>query len=120
MSTRQIIFGWAAVTKLDGQPYIFRDGERIEEAALLDAAISFMSGNRVVKINHAGRPVGEIVFAMPVVAETRAALGLETDRTGLLVGILPHDEDVIKKVLSGQLAGLSIAARGIRYEEDAA
>lgn len=120
-----IVFGWAIVSKVEGEDYfdknIDRDtGERvpenIPEDVMLKTAADFMEmterpGNEM----HAGPERGQFVFAFPLTTEIAKSLGITTKQTGLLVGY-KAPKDVLAKFKDGTYRGFSIEGSGSGIE----
>lgn len=112
-----LVFGWAIVSTIEGQPYYDTQGDFIPEDSMMKAAADFMENSRVAKDMHAGDPVGSVVFAFPMTAEVAKALGIETQKTGLLIAMKPP-ADILEKFRSGEYSGFSIG--GFRIEDEEA
>lgn len=107
-----LVLGWAIVCKEDGEPYFDTQGDHIPEDAMLKASAEFMAHSRVAKEMHRGDPVGAFVFAFPVTDEICKAMGIESRRTGLMVGVRPS-ADVLAKARAGKLTGFSIGGKRV-------
>lgn len=110
-----LVFGFAIISKQDGEDYYDLQGDHIPEEAMLKAATDFMQHSRVAGEMHE-KAVGEIVFAFPLTTEIAKALDIETPQTGLLIGMKP-DEETLQKFKDGELKGFSIG--GVREEDEA-
>jgi hypothetical protein len=104
-----LVFGFAIVSTLDGQPYFDLHDDHIPEDTMLKAAADFMEHSRVAKDMHAkGDSIdGKVVFAFPLTSEIAKALEIETKTTGLLVALKPSPE-VLEKFKDGTYTGFSI------------
>lgn len=111
-----IVFGFAIVCKMDGEEFYDSQGDHIPEGAMLDATADFMSGARVTKVMHQGDPCGQVVYGFPLTTDIAKALGIQTDRTGFIVGMRPDSETVLAKYASGEFTGFSIGGRRVREE----
>lgn len=119
-----IVFGWAIVCKVDGQDYydlnVDKGGERvpehITEDAMLKATIDFMSGSRAGNEMHAGPDKGTFVCAWPMTSEIAKAMGITTNKTGLMVAYRPP-ADVLAKFVSGEYTGFSIEGARLASRE---
>jgi hypothetical protein len=120
-----VVFGWAVICKIDGEPYYdlnvdVSKGERvpehIPEDAMLKAACSFMAGARPGNVMHRGPDDGTYLFAFPMTTEIAKAMGIDTKVTGLMVAYKPSP-DVLAKFKSGELKGFSIEGRRIKFDE---
>lgn len=131
-----LVFGYAIVSKVrndkgDLEDYydlnVDTDGvlkgqrvpEHITEEAMFKAAVDAaesgvqMAGNDM----HAGPDVGSYYFMFPVTDEIAKSLGWQVERTGLVVGYHPADEDVLAKFKNGTYTGFSIEGARVDYEE---
>lgn len=115
-----IVFGWAIVCTEKGAPYVDLQDDNISEASMLKAAAKFAAGARVAKEMHAGGPVGTILFVYPLTAEIAKAHGIQTERTGMLIGMQPDSPEVLAKFKSGEYTGFSIGGTGRRRRVEAA
>ena len=102
-----LVIGWAVICTEHGEDYFDKQGDHVEENALVEAVADFMENSRVAKEMHRGRSRGNVVFAFPLTADIAKSLGIETSITGLLVGMRP-DKDMLEKYRSGELTGFSI------------
>lgn len=123
-----ILFGFAAICTKNGEPY-FDEGssksaahEHLPEDVMLKAAAALMRNSRVSTDEHErdedGNPVhdGDVIFAFPLTAEIAKDLGIETTRTGLLVGVKPSAR-TLAKVNAGEITGFSIGGYYGEVEE---
>lgn len=108
-----VVFGWAIVCEENGRPYVDLQGDHVGEATMLKAAAAFADGARVAKEMHEGAPVGTVLFVWPMTADIAKAVGVQTQRTGLLIGMRPAPE-TMAKFRSGEFTGFSIGGRGTR------
>lgn len=115
-----VVFGWAIVCTEKGQPYYDlnidwegqyageRVPEHIPEPTMLKACLEFMeTDERAGNEMHAGPELGKFVCAFPLTAEIAKAMGISSDKTGLMVGYKPP-EAVLAKFKSGEYTGFSI------------
>jgi hypothetical protein len=114
-----LVFGWALVCLENGKPHVDLQGDHVPEATMLKAAAKFASGARVAKEMHEGAPAGTVEFIWPLTADIAKACGLETKRTGLLIGMRPAPE-MLAKFKSGEYRGFSIGGRGKRRQVETA
>lgn len=112
-----IVYGFAVVSKVDGEDYYDRQGDHIPEMSMMRAAAGFMERSRTGKEMHAGDKVADVLFAFPLTTEVAKGLGIETKRTGLLIGFRPHDAKMLDKFRSGEYTGFSIGGSRIVDEE---
>lgn len=112
-----LIFGWAIISKMDGEEYFDLQGDHIPEDAMLEAATEFMLKRRTMKLMHQGEAKGEVVFAWPLTEETAKAMGIETNTTGLMIAVKPTSKKLIEAAENGELQGFSIGGARIIDEE---
>lgn len=112
----RLVFGFAIVCKQGGSDYYDVQNDHIPEEAMLKAADEFMCNSRVSGEMHE-RADGDVVFAFPLTTEIAKALGIETERTGLLVAIRPSNA-VFEKFQKGEYTGFSIG--GERGQDEVA
>jgi len=110
-----LVFGFAIVSKIDGEPYFDVQGDHIPEDAMLKAATDFMSKSRQAKEMHQGQPTGDVLFAFPMTTEIAKSLGIETATTGLLIGMRPGAE-ALEKFRDGTYTGFSIGGQYVTNE----
>ena len=111
-----LVFGFAIVSKIDGEPYIDTQGDHIPEDSMLKAATDFMASRRVAKEMHEGDQIGDILFAFPLTTDVAKSLSISTRATGLLIAMKPSAE-VLAKFRDGSYTGLSIGGVRITDEE---
>ena len=102
-----LVFGWAVVCTEDGEDYIDTQGDHITEDAVMKAATDFAMNSRVAKDMHSGDQIGSIVHMFPLTADVAKAMGVECDKTGLMIAMKPS-RDVLEKFKSGEYTGFSI------------
>ncbi len=107
-----LVMGFAIVCTDKGKPYVDTQGDHIPEAAMLKAATDFMEDNRTASVMHTGIDVGPVVFAWPLTQDIAAALGIQTEKTGLLIGMKPAPE-IYERFKSGEFTGFSIGGKRI-------
>ena len=106
-ATLGLVFGWAIVCTEDGEDYIDTQGDHIPEDAMMKAATDFALNSRVAKDMHAGDQIGDIVFMFPMAADVAKSMGIECNKTGLMIAMKPSPE-VFAKFKSGEYTGFSI------------
>lgn len=118
-----LVLGYALVCKVDGEPYFDLGNpqkgeppEHMPEEGMLEAALDFMQKSRVAQDSHSGREVGTYPFCFPMTTDIAKSLGIQTRKTGLIVGYLPNDDDMLQKYASGEYTGFSIG--GTRVESE--
>ena len=117
-----LVFGYAIVSKINGEDYYDLHGDHIPEDSMLKASMEFMKSYRVSGDMHQrdgdGNPVqdGNVVFAFPMTKEIADSLNITVEKTGLLVAIQPSAE-VLAKFETGEYPGFSIGGRRIKDED---
>ena len=112
-----IVFGWAIVSTANGEPYFDSQDDHIPESAMLKAAADFMANSRVLGDNHAKDEGGNVVFAFPLTADIASAFGIQTDTTGLMIGVKPLSMTTLQKFKDGTYTGFSIGGRRLIDQE---
>lgn len=123
-----LVFGWAIVCKVNGEDYYDlnidtagphkgeRVPEHITEAAMVKAAVGFADEGYVGNEMHDGPDVGHYPFTFPLTTEIAKAMGIQSEKTGLMVAYKPP-ASILAKFASGEYTGFSIEGRRIHYQE---
>lgn len=111
---QRIVYGWASVVTKSGEPVVDLHGDIITPVEMQKAANSFMQSARTAKAMHKGAGVGEIIHSLPLTEELAKSLGIETDQEGWIIGMKIHDDNIWKRVKSGELSEFSIGGKGLR------
>lgn len=119
-----LVFGWAIVSNIGGEPYFDLQDDHIPEHVMLKASAAYMAGDRVAGDMHqwdAGAPIriGTVLFAWPLTEDIAKAVGVECKQTGLLIGMKVDNPGVLSKFKSGEYTGFSLGGYLIRGEEAA-
>lgn len=126
-----MVFGWAIVCKVNGEDYydlnIDHEGphvgkrvpEHIPEPVMMKAAAEFMQTARPGNEMHDGPDRGTYVFAFPLTTDIAKAMGIQTEKTGLMVAY-KAPPDVLEKFKTGAYSGFSIEGRRLEFTEHAA
>lgn len=129
--TLGLVFGWAIVSKVKGEDYYDlnvdhvgphageRVPEHIPEDVMMKAACEFMQTARPGNEMHDGPDKGTFVFAFPLTTDIAKAMGISSDKTGLMVAYKAPPE-VLAKFKSGEYTGFSIEGRRLDFTEHAA
>jgi putative serine protease XkdF len=112
-----LVFGWAIVSTENGNPYYDVQGDHIPEDSMLEAAAEFMLKHRTMKVMHAGKKVGSVVFAWPMTEEIAKAMGISSKRTGLMIAAKPDSKSVITRFKDGKYTGFSIGGNRLIDED---
>jgi hypothetical protein len=112
-----IAYGWAIVCTEKGKQYVDTQGDHIPEDAMAAAAEEFSNNSRVAKDMHTGGQIGDVPFIYPVMKSSKD-LGIDSARTGMLVGFKPSDPELLKLIASGERTGFSIGGTLLESDEE--
>jgi len=117
-----VVFGFAIVCKENGEPHFDLQDDHIPEGTMLKAALDFSENSNQAwdmhgQGDHGEDRVGGYPFLFPLTTEIAKSLGIDTNRTGLLVGFKPEKDDVLQKFKDGTYTGFSIGGSEIDVEE---
>jgi hypothetical protein len=114
---KQIVFGWASVTDLDGNPVVDLQGDILESDVLEKAAYDYVLNSREAGDMHrVHRGIGKVVESVVLTKEKASAMGLELPggKVGWWIGMHIDNPDVWAKVKSGEYTAFSIGGSGVR------
>jgi len=103
-----VVFGWAIVCKVDGEPYFDTQDDHIPEDAMLKASLDFALSGAEGKEMHKGDPDGEMIYRFPLTDQIKKAMGIESKLSGLIVGYKPNSPEILEKFRDGTYTGFSI------------
>lgn len=106
-----LYFAWGAFAKVDGEPFVDAHGDIIPEDDLVAGAVGLAKSN-TLKLEHSGGARGEVPLVMPLTTDIKAALGIESPNSGLVVGFRP-DVELAKAIDAGEIVEMSIAGRAL-------
>lgn len=115
---QRMVYGWANVTAENGQEVVDLHGDIIPTELLEKAATDFMLKYRHALSMHAGGRIGTVVHSLPVTPEIAKALGIETARSGWIIGMKVDSAEVWAKVKSGDYRGFSIGGFATKRETE--
>ena len=122
-TSQGLVFGWGQVflerTEKGLDQYYDTDNDAFDEEGAVPAWDGLMSEGRVLKANHQGEQIGDIVFAMPFTSSLAKSFGFDLEtipRTGVLVGVRPQP-DIFAKYESGEWDSFSVGGEIIEMEE---
>lgn len=113
-SSLGVVFGWAMVCKIDGEPYFDLHGSYIPEDVMLKSAERFMSSGATAGDMHSrdddGNPVkiGKVVFAWPLTDDIAETMQIKHSFRGLMIGMKPDTDEILKKFAEGVYTGFSV------------
>jgi len=113
---QRIVWGWASVATEDGQPVYDAHGDYIPMDEIVPATNDFMKGARVLKAEHSGPQIGQVVHSLPLTQELAKALGLETKKEGWITGTYVTSDVAWEMVKKGEFPAFSIGGKGKRVE----
>lgn len=113
---KRLVYGWASVVEVNGEPVIDHHGDIISEAEIVKAAHEFMRSYREGKYMHSGGQVAEYVESMVFTHDVQKALGIDLGRVGWFVGAKVLDDEVWKDLKSGKLKMFSIGGTANRID----
>lgn len=111
-----LVFGWAIVSEINGEPYYDTQGDWIPSDVALKSIAKFMRGERAAKAMHIGERVGTVDMAFPMTADIMKALGIESPQTGVIVAMRPDSADMLKRYSDGDWHGFSIGGMAVSEE----
>lgn len=114
---RTLLYGFAACDTVGGKAYFDLQGDHLPGPVLEEAALDYAKYSRVVLYEHDGEPVGKAVFVFPLTEELAAELGIESGRTGILVG-LEVDKQTSDAYDAGLIAGFSIGGMMVKEGDE--
>jgi hypothetical protein len=126
--TLGLVFGWAIVCKVNGEDYydlnIDHEGqhagkrvpEHIPEPVMLKGSLDLVKNGVPGNEMHAGPDKGTYPFVFPLTSDIAKAMGITTEKTGLMVAFAPP-ADVLAKYLDGTYKGFSIEGRRLSFTE---
>ena len=113
---QRIIYGWGSVVTEKGIPVVDLQGDVIEAETLVKAVNEFMEHVRIGKTMHEGEATGQVIHSLPITNEICKALGIQCEREGWVVAYKVYDDEVWKRVKSGELKAFSIGGRATKEE----
>ena len=116
-SSQRIVLGWGSVSVSDGELVTDLQGDQIEPDELERAVFEFMSNCRESGMMHEGAPIGHVVASLVTTPDVCKAFGLpDTLPVGWILGVKITNDEVWKKVVSGELSAFSIQGRAEREQ----
>ena len=125
-----LVFGWAIVCKVDGKDYYDlnidaagqhvgkRVPEHIPEDVMLKSVLDLTAnGHAPGNDMHDGPDRGHYPFLFPMTTDIAKAMGITTEKTGLMCAYAPPPE-ILAKYASGEYTGFSIEGKRLSYDED--
>jgi hypothetical protein len=114
---QRMVWGWASVTKVNGEYVVDRHGHVITSEVMLSAATAFMEKTiRKAKTEHYGDVVGAVIHSLPMTQEIAKALGISCEKEGWIIGMKIYDDGVWEMVKAGEFPAFSIGGQGALME----
>ena len=115
---QRIIYGFASVVSVNGEPLIDLQGDVISASTMEKSATAFMLGTRKGLTMHSGEQTTTIVHSMPLTKEIMNALGISCDKEAWAIGVKVHDEKTWQDAKGGRFTGFSIGGRARKVSID--
>lgn len=108
--TPGLFWGWAQITHdASGAAAFDTDQQAMDdEGMIIGAWCEFLASGAPMLEQHSGKQVGAVRFAFPLVPSIAQALGIQTDRYGVIVGCEATDAGTRQRLESGQIRGYSV------------
>lgn len=115
-----IIYGYAMITKANGEAFVDSQGDHIPDQAMLEASADFMENtSRTLGLEHKADEGGKVIFAFPMTDAIKKAFDITTPVNGLIIGIKPKNQETYEAFKANKLTGFSIGGAaplaGITY-----
>lgn len=111
---RRMVYGWASVATVDGQPLTDRQQDIIAVDDLRDAAHDFMKRRVLNRMHEPTSDIGDIRESIVFDKSLQEALGIDLGCEGWFVGAKVEDSATWDRVRSGELRAFSIEGSGSR------
>ena len=103
-----LVFGWAIISEVNGDPYVDTQDDYIPSDVAMTAIAKYMEGDRVAKTMHVGERTGTVTMAYPMESSIMKSLGIQSDRTGVIIAMKPDTTAQLAKFADGTYSGFSI------------
>ena len=110
-----LVIGYAIVCNEGGEPYFDQQDDHIPEDVMVTKWLDFAENSRQAGDMHQRTDAGTVVGSFPMTSDIAKALGIEVEKTGLLIAMKP-DPDMFEKFKSGEYTGFSIG--GVRIKDE--
>ena len=91
---QRLVFGWASVCEVNGEPLYDREGDMIPPDELEKAAYDFVLNARIAGELHLRKGVGDMVESIMFTVEKQEALGIDLGMVGWWIGFKVTDDSV--------------------------
>lgn len=106
-----LVFGWAIVSEINGEPYYDTQDHYIPSEVAMKSFAKYMQGERVAKAMHKGERIGSAVFGWPMTLDVMKAMGLQSEKTGVMIAMKPDGDEILKRYRDKSWTGFSIGGR---------
>lgn len=115
---KHLVFGWVTIAEEDGKPLTDLQGDIISEEEMEKMAYNFTKECRVAGEMHKRKGIGTLVESIAFTKEKQKAMGIDLGKSGWWCGFHIDDDDVWKKVKTGEYKAFSIHGKGLREKID--
>lgn len=121
---KQQVYGWASITKLDGEPVVDLQGDYIHIDEVRQAAHHYLNNSRKGGVMHQRdgeepRQVGHLIESVIVDDSIKKALGMPDDTPeGWFIGMQVTDDETWENYKNGKYLDFSVHGRGKRVPID--
>lgn len=112
--TGRYVSGWLSVIEKDGKVIEDTQGDRMSMETLRKGVHKYMRGSRVIKKQHTGDQVGEMVEIVMIDDDFVKALGATTTKRGAWGTAEITDTELQKAVVAKEVTGWSMGGKGKR------
>lgn len=110
----KVVYGWAYVSEEDGGTVVDHSGDIWPVEELEKSAHDFVMNCGVGKVMHTGEQQTTLVESIVFTKAKQETLGIDLGKIGWFVGFKVEDEDILKRIETGELAMFSIGGSGTR------
>lgn len=108
--TPGLFWGWGQITHDESGAAAFdTDNQALDdEGMVIGAWCEFLAAGAPMLEQHSGKQVGAVRFAFPLVPSIAQALGIQTERYGVIVGCEATDAGTRQRLEAGEIRGYSV------------
>lgn len=118
-SDKRLVYGWASVIEVNGEPLVDRHNDIISEDELVKAAHNFIRESRRGDFMHEVQGVSEIVESFCFTKDVQKALGIDLGKVGWMICTYVHNDAAWDAIKKGLFPAFSIGGKGTRIPVDA-
>lgn len=116
----RVVYGWASMAKEGDTHVMDLQGDKIDVSDLVKAAHDYVTSSRDAGDLHETFGIGKVVESIVLTLEVQKALGIDLGKVGWFIGMKVDDDNVWKRVKSGELKAFSIGGKGQRVPDTGA